>query len=304
MASNQRRATNGRGTTVAVIGAGNMGRAIARRLVAGGHTVMLANQDEGKRRKVANELTAIGPGEVQATTTAEAVSRADIVVFATPYSVTTRLAVELSDVLPGKIVVDISNPLNSTYDDLTTDPETSAAEEIARRVPGACVVKAFNTNFAGPLFDGQAGGSPLDVFLASDDSNAKAEIDALLRPCGLRPLDAGRLANSGTLERAQLLAISIQFKHDLQFQSGFQFLPKDLVPPVQESSRRPRRAVVTSGTVEDRLEALHAAVLVLDERVETATAALRQAAAAMLEALDGLPRGRGAANEAHPRRTH
>ena len=88
------------------------------------------------------------------------------------------------DQLDGKVVVDITNPV---------DPETfqpldvaagSVAQEIAQKVPGAKVAKAFNTTFAGTLVEGQVGGQPLDVFVASDDEDAKARCAGSPRTAG------------------------------------------------------------------------------------------------------------------------
>lgn len=198
--SNKNIRANGRDSEIAVIGAGNMGRALARRLAAGGNLVLLTNRDSEKARRVAEEISALAPGRIEVLSNQQAASRAQVVILATAYRESTRIAVELSDLLRGKIVVDISNPLNATYDDLVTDPTTSAGEEIQRRLAGCGVVKAFNTNFAGPLFEGHIDGQPLDVFLASDDSAAKAQVDSIVRSCGLRPLDAGPLINARTLD--------------------------------------------------------------------------------------------------------
>jgi predicted dinucleotide-binding enzyme len=77
-------------------------------------------------------------------------------------------------------------------------------------VPGATVVKAFNTNFAGTLSEGQVGGQVLDVFLASDDEGAKAVVIELVRDGGLRPVDAGPLARAHELEALGFLHMVLQ----------------------------------------------------------------------------------------------
>ena len=76
--------------------------------------------------------------------------------------------------LSGKVVVDITNPVDwETFDGLVTPPDSSAAEEISRSAPeGARVVKVFNTTFAGTLVEGEVAGQPLDVYLAGDDEEA------------------------------------------------------------------------------------------------------------------------------------
>jgi 8-hydroxy-5-deazaflavin:NADPH oxidoreductase len=270
---------NGKDITISVIGAGNMGRAIVRRLVAGGHTVYLADTDAEKLKSVASEVAALGSGLVTPVTTSDAAVQGEIVVLATRYNVSTRVAVEFSDVLRGKIVIDISNPLNDTFDDLVTDPTTSASEEIQRRLKGAFVVKAFNTTFAPVLFAGQLDGVDLDVFLASDHAEAKAQVDALLRPCGLRPIDAGALKNARTLERITLLWIELQGRYGLEFQATLKFLPLQLGPVAVQKTP----AVVVNGgaptsDLQAQVDALKATVAGLDARLESMSAAFRRVA--------------------------
>jgi len=114
-------------------------------------------------------------GATVKTATLENVELGDVVVLAVWYGVNLDLVKKLGNKLAGKTVVDIANPLNSTFDGLATAPDTSSAEEVAKVVPANTkVVKAFNTTFAGTLVDGQVGGQKLDVFIAGDDEDAKA----------------------------------------------------------------------------------------------------------------------------------
>ena len=112
--------------------------------------------------------------------------------------------------LSGKVLIDITNPVNETVDGLVTPPDGSAAQELAASAPGARVVKAFNTTFAGTLIDGQVAGHPLDVFLAGDDEEAKASVSKLVEDGGLRPIDAGPLSRARELEAAGLVHMSVQ----------------------------------------------------------------------------------------------
>jgi predicted dinucleotide-binding enzyme len=83
-------------------------------------------------------------------------------------------------------VVDISNPLNETFDGLATAPGTSAAEEVAQSAPaGARVVRASNTTFSGTLVEGQVAGQLLDVLIAGDDEG-KDKVAQLVRDGGCR----------------------------------------------------------------------------------------------------------------------
>jgi 8-hydroxy-5-deazaflavin:NADPH oxidoreductase len=114
------------------------------------------------------------------------------------------------DQLVDKTVVDITNPVDpQTYAPLIVEAG-SAAQEIAQKAPGAKVVKAFNTTFAGSLVEGQVGDEPLDVFVASDDDDAKAAVRDLAESGGLRVLDAGPLAYARQLEGAGYLHMAVQ----------------------------------------------------------------------------------------------
>jgi 8-hydroxy-5-deazaflavin:NADPH oxidoreductase len=113
--------------------------------------------------------------------------------------------------LAGKIVVDITNPVDvSTFDGLVTPPGSSAAEEIAKAAPGARVVKAFNTTFAGTLVAGRVAGQPLDVLVASDDATAKRAVLDLVEAGGLRGVDAGPLRRARELEALGFLHMTLQ----------------------------------------------------------------------------------------------
>jgi NADPH-dependent F420 reductase len=214
---------------IAVIGAGNMGRGVTKRMAVGGHSVFLADVDANKAVAVASEVGGGGhSGTVQVTSAREAATRCDVVVLATMFQQTTGVAVELSDVLAEKIVIEICNPLNDTFDGLVVDPTSSGVEEIARRIPGARVVKAFNTTFAPVLFDGNVDGTPLDVLLASDDEDAKRLVAELVVSGEMRPLDTGPLVSARTLERLTLMLIGMQFRHDLNFMSSLKLIPLEL----------------------------------------------------------------------------
>ena len=196
---------------ITIIGAGNMARGIATRALVGGHTVRIIDRDPDKAAQLAAGLQENdAAADVQAAG-ATGIGGADIVVLALPYQAARQVAAQYAAALSGKTLVDISNPVDlSTFDSLVVAPGTSAAEQIAAAAPTARVVKAFNTTFAGTLVAGQAGGAPLDVFIASDHPVAKQTVTDLAASGGLRPIDAGPLKRARELEGFQLLHMTLQ----------------------------------------------------------------------------------------------
>jgi NADPH-dependent F420 reductase len=196
-----------------IIGAGNMGRGIGTRLVAGGNRVKILDSDPDQARELAEELqgSAGKSGGAEGGGAGDPVS-GDVVVLAVWYGPAQSVLDQYRDQLEGKVVVDITNPVDTeTFDGLVTPPDSSAAEELAKKVPeSANLVKAFNTTFAGTLVEGQVAGQPLDVFVAGDDAEAKQKIAELARGGGLNPIDAGPLRRARELERLGFLHMSLQ----------------------------------------------------------------------------------------------
>ena len=135
-----------------------------------------------------------------------------MVVFAVYYPGVKDAVRQYADQLAGKVIVDITNPVNTeTWDSLATPPGASSAEEVQQLVPeGTAVVKAFNTTFPATLVEGEVAGEPLDVFLAGDDAQAKDLVAQLVRDGGQNPLDAGGVSRARELEALGLLHIGMQ----------------------------------------------------------------------------------------------
>ena len=213
---------------VLVIGTGNMGRAISTRLLAGGQSVTLYNRTREEAEQVAGELRGVatrGATVTVADAPEQAIQDSDVVVLAVWYPVSVQLAKEYGARLAGKIVLDISNPLNATYDGLSTAPGTSAAEALQAALPaGATVVKAFNTTFAPTLLAGQVAGQPLDVFIAGDHGAAKEAVAALVRGAGLTPIDVGALARARQLEGLGFLGITLQGRLGTHFDTAWKLV--------------------------------------------------------------------------------
>jgi predicted dinucleotide-binding enzyme len=192
---------------ITIIGTGNMARGIATRALAGGHAVTLLGTTADKAEALAGELG----GDVRAGTVGDPLA-GDVVVLAVWYQAVDDVLGRYGDQLAGKVVVDITNPVDpQTFQPLTVEAG-SAAQEIAQKASGAAVVKAFNTTFAGTLALGEVAGQPLDVFVASDDDGAKDAVRQIAT--GTRVIDAGPLAHARQLEGLGYLHIAIQGSYD------------------------------------------------------------------------------------------
>jgi predicted dinucleotide-binding enzyme len=206
---------------VTIIGTGNMARGIGSRLLAGGHHVTVLAEQPADAEEVLKDLGAKGSAK------AGSVRRRDL----RRGSRARRLLPgrpgrpdQYGDALSGKVLVDITNPVKENLDGLVTPPDSSAAQELGARAHGARVVKAFNTTFAGTLREGRVADESLDVFVASDDEDAKATVSKLIEDGGLRPVNAGPLARARELEAAGLLHMSLQSNLGTGFGSALKVL--------------------------------------------------------------------------------
>jgi predicted dinucleotide-binding enzyme len=183
--------------------------------------VTLVDRDPEEAGRLAEELR--GAAQGGATVEAEGPDtdlRDDVVILAVYYPGTLEIARDLGEGLAGKVVVDISNPVNQTFDGLATEPGT-AAEELAKAAPSdARVVKAFNTTFSGTLVEGEVAGHPLDVFIAGDDEGAKETVAQLARDGGLRAIDVGPLERARHLESLGFVHMMAQQPLSLGFNSA------------------------------------------------------------------------------------
>jgi NADPH-dependent F420 reductase len=184
---------------LSIIGTGNMGQAIAAVAGRGGHTVQLLGQDD---------LSTAAAG--------------DIVVLAVPYPAVASVLEQRGSQLDGKIVVDITNPLNfETFDELTVAADGSAAAEIAAKLPSARVLKAFNTTFAATLSAGTVGPLTTTVLIAGDDADAKSTLAGVVTSGGLKAIDAGGLKRARELEALGFLQITLAAGEKVSWTGGF-----------------------------------------------------------------------------------
>jgi predicted dinucleotide-binding enzyme len=191
-------------SSISIIGLGNMASALADRALAAGNAVEIIGRDPAKAKELA---AALGGATVGTAGTAPA---GDIVILAVPYASAAAVVSEYGDVLDGKVIIDITNPVTSDLTGFVTPEGSSGAQEIAKAAPaGAHIVKAFNTLFSNVLKVGSAEGRPLDVFVAGDDAQAKAHVSTFIESLGLHPMDAGPLPMARALENAGLLELAL-----------------------------------------------------------------------------------------------
>jgi predicted dinucleotide-binding enzyme len=166
---------------IAVIGGGKVGGALARKWGAAGHQVTVGARNPAKP-EVQELLREIG-GPAKATSVADAVADADVVLFAVPGGAMAEAVAALGTALDGKVVIDATNNLGGgAIDSVAT---------IAAVAPGASVFRAFNTlgweNFAQPTF----GGVSADLFYAGPAGDAQATVEQLIADVALRPIRVG-----------------------------------------------------------------------------------------------------------------
>jgi 8-hydroxy-5-deazaflavin:NADPH oxidoreductase len=199
-------------TNVTIIGAGNMGSAIASIAATGGHAVQVLTRDATKAAALPN---------VTAGTVGDAIT-GDVVVLALPYPAVAEVLGAYAGQLDGKVLVDLTNPLDfTTFDSLVVPADGSAASEIAAQVPNASVVKAFNTTFAGTLATGTVGDQKTTVLLAGDDADAKSTLAAIIEGGNLQAVDAGSLKRARELESIGFLQLTLAAAEKISWTAGF-----------------------------------------------------------------------------------
>jgi predicted dinucleotide-binding enzyme len=188
---------------ISIIGKGNVGSALARRFGEAGHAVTVAD-------------SSTAPDQVAAQ-----VAEADVTVLAVPFPAVAQFDGTVKTALDGKIVIDVTNPLAGDFMSLTLGHTTSAGEENAAALPGAKVIKAFSTVFAGNMAQPNLGGDTLFLPVAGDDEAAKKTVLDLGMQLGFDAVDAGPLVNARYLEPAVELLIQLAYGGGLGAGIGF-----------------------------------------------------------------------------------
>ena len=204
---------------VAIIGTGNVGRALAASFTRAGHTVTLASRDSEHAA-----AAAAATGARFAKTNSEAAEAAQVVVLAIPFAGVEAVAAEIREAVTGKPVVDATNRMSFGPNGPTIDNGDSNADRLAAWLPNAHVVKAFNTLFASHQADPIADGTQLDGFVAGDDRDAKDTVLELVQSIGLNPVDVGPLARAQQLEQIAFLNIALNATANGSWTSGWRLV--------------------------------------------------------------------------------
>ena len=142
---------------------------------------------------------------------ADLVQECDILLLTVPFQETGKVLDGIRDKVGGKILVDVTNPVTRDRQALEIGHTTSGAEEIARRVPSARVVKAFNATFA-EIYQArrtEIAGQAITIFYAGDDADAKEDVKKVIHSLGFDAIDAGPLVSARCLEPLSLLNIRL-----------------------------------------------------------------------------------------------
>ena len=186
-------------TRFSIIGTGSMANAIGGLLADGGSDVTYVARDE------------VGSKDL-----------GDVVVLALPYGAVDSVLAAYGQAFDGKVVVDITNPVNfETFDSLVVPAGSSAAAQIQAALPNSAVLKAFNTTFAATLATKKVGDLATTVLIAGDDAAAKATLAAAVEAGGVRTLDVGSLTRAHELESIGFLQIGLAAGGAIEWTGGF-----------------------------------------------------------------------------------
>jgi predicted dinucleotide-binding enzyme len=188
---------------ISIIGNGSVGATLAHSLAEIGHTVTTSD-------------STTSPAQVAAQ-----IGEAEVAVLAVRFPVVAQLDPQVKAALDGKIVIDTTNPQTSDFMALTIGHTTSAGEQVATALPGARVVKAFNTVFAEHMTTARIAGHPLFLPVAADDDAAKRTVLELATRLGFDAVDAGPLSNARYLEPAVELLVHLAYGSGLGGGIGF-----------------------------------------------------------------------------------
>ena len=184
-----------------IIGTGRMAKGIVRVLSkAYPNEIGLYSRDINRARTTINEL------QIEAKAIPEEeLFNAEVIIHTLWYTDILAFVSKYKEQLKNKILVDITNPFNENFDDFVIGYDTSSAEEIQNLIPETTVVGAFKNTYWVVFDDSEFGGIKSDIYVTSDDENARHIVMDIIKPTPFRIFDAGKLKNNRTIERMTLL---------------------------------------------------------------------------------------------------
>jgi 8-hydroxy-5-deazaflavin:NADPH oxidoreductase len=191
---------------IAIIGSGNVGSVLGRRLARAGHNICFASRDPDSERIAA--IIANCPGFCEAAYLEPAVAGAEVVIYAAPYDQARSILASIDD-FHQAVLIDCTNPLTVSFDALQLGHTDSAGEQIAALAPTARVVKSFNTSSVATLADPFYDSLEATQFYCGDDLEAKRIVASLIVDLDMEPVDAGPLRNARYLEATAMLYIHL-----------------------------------------------------------------------------------------------
>lgn len=187
---------------IAIMGAGNVGGGLATGLAQAGHEIVFGVRDSGSEKAQA-ALSAVSGA--QAATPGEAALDAAVVIFALRWDAVPQTASELPD-MDGRVVIDAMNRFSG-------DPARSTAQDLADLLPGAKVVKAFNTTGFENMSTAGGRRQKAAMFIAGDHPEANAVAASLAADLGFQPEDVGALTNAKPLEEMVKVWLALAERH-------------------------------------------------------------------------------------------
>ncbi len=207
---------------ITIIGSGNVGSGLGKIWASKGHKIIygVRNPLTPKVQTILKETDYFATAEL----VKDAVKKSDVVVLATPWETIGEVIFQIAG-LQNKILVDCTNPIHPNPE-WPLSQGSSAAEEIAKQLPGFKVVKAFNTLGAGNLADVMFGSLHADAFMCGDDEEAKKVVAQLAKDIGFNAVDVGGLRSAEMLESLAKLWITLAYQQGIGPNIAFKLLHK------------------------------------------------------------------------------
>ena len=203
---------------IGVIGNGNMGGALGKLWSSRGHKIMFGSRNPESVKTMAGISPNVNSGSI-----ADAVRFGEVILLAVPWQGVENVF-RLCGPIPGKILIDCTNPVAENYMSLVVGFNTSGAEEIAKMSQGARVVKAFNTVASGVLSRPRFDDTDATVLYCGDDAEAKKVVAGLIKELGFEAIDAGPLKNSRYLEPMAEMFVQLVFTQGMGSEMAWKLL--------------------------------------------------------------------------------